>query len=76
MRTLNPDSRGTGRRVGRGREVAPPSRARTGPLAAEQSASAPPGLTGPRKAREKPAQPIRPQGPSPGRPNYPSPTGK
>lgn len=41
MRTLNLDSRGTGRLVGREREaVAPPSRARTGPLAAEQASGA------------------------------------
>lgn len=37
MRTLNPDSRGTGPESGRGRELTPPSRARTGPLAAEQA---------------------------------------
>lgn len=43
MRTLIPDSRGTGLGVGRGRDLssAPPSRARTGPLAAEQASSVP-----------------------------------
>lgn len=42
MRTLNSDARGTGLGLGRGRETpAPPSRARTGPLAAEQASVAP-----------------------------------
>lgn len=42
MRTLNGDVRGTGLGLGRGREAAaPPSRARTGPLAAEQASSVP-----------------------------------
>lgn len=41
MRTLNSDSRGTGPETGRGRETAaPPSRARRGPLAAEQASGA------------------------------------
>lgn len=41
MRTLNSDSRGTGPETGRGREAAaPPSRARTGPLAAEWASGA------------------------------------
>lgn len=39
MRTLNSDSRGTGRRMGRGREA--PSRPGTGSLAGEQAAEAP-----------------------------------
>lgn len=42
MRTLIPDSRGTGLGLGRGRPRAGgPSRARTGPLAAEQASSVP-----------------------------------
>lgn len=39
MRTLNPDSRGTGLGTGRGREA--PSRPRKGPLADEQPSEAP-----------------------------------
>lgn len=42
MRTLIPDWRGTGLGLGRGRETAaPPSRGRTGPLAAEQASNVP-----------------------------------
>lgn len=43
MRTLIPDSRGTGLGLGRGRDLspAPPSRGRTGPLAAEQASDVP-----------------------------------
>lgn len=42
MRTLNGDVRGTGLGLGRGRETpAPPLRARTGPLAAEQASGVP-----------------------------------
>jgi hypothetical protein len=53
MRTLNPDSRGTGRRAERGREgPVPPSRGVAGPLAGEQAAGSP----GARHCTERPAE--------------------
>lgn len=52
MRTLNSDSRGTGPETGCGRETAaPPSRARMGPLAAEQASSIPESRRGGERQR-------------------------
>lgn len=75
MRTLNPEVRGTGHRAERGREASGPRRGPERGLSRANRALAPGDPSGAGNVREKPSGAIRSNG-SPGRPNYPSPTGK